>query len=262
MAFAWEGLALDVNEDWAPTTISGRRDAGYVKLGDGSHRAIQIRWQEIRGAVDLESRLRTYLKKLDGDSRKRKVALSYELEAAENGIAYRYQGAFSGRGFASSEIDPKRVVFAEVSSTRSERLSNQHRKLLGTLRGCTHEDHETWSVLGLTVNLPLGCIPTKREFVSGKTRVIWRLDKSGIEAQRWGLAAQLMAKHTLTEWAESVTRLPVVSATEDHAILESKTWYGACQMAVVRYQADRNQLTVVQVSSRRESLRPDVAWIG
>ena len=262
MAFAWEGLALDVNEDWAPTTISGRRDAGYVKLGDGSHRAIQIRWQELRGAVALESRLRTYLKKLDGDSRKLKVALSYELEPAENGISYRYQGAFSGRGFASSEIDPKRVVFTEVSSSRSERLSNQHRKLLSTLRSCTFDDGEVWSVLGLNVRLPLGCIPTKREFVSGKTRVIWRLDKSGIEAQRWGLAAQLLAKHTLAEWAESVTRLPVVSVTNDHAVLESKTWYGARQMAVVRYQEDRNQLTLVQVSSRRESLRPNIAWIG
>jgi len=262
LAFAWEGLALDVNEDWAPTTISGKREAGYVKLGDGSHRAIQIRWQQIRGTVDLESRLRTYLKKLDGDSRKQKVALSYELEPTENGIAYRYQGAFSGRGFASAEIDPKRVVFAEVSSNRSERLSNQHRKLLSTLRSCTSEENELWSVLGLTVKLPLGCIPAKREFVSGKTRVIWRLDRSGIEAQRWGLAAQLLAKHTLAEWAQSVTRLPVVSATEDHAVLESKSWYGARQMAVVRYQEDRNQLTLVQVSSRRESLRPNEAWIG
>lgn len=262
MAFAWEGIALELSDDWAPTAITGKRSAGYVKLGDGSHRAVQIRWQERKGSVDLESRLRAYLKLLDRDSRRQKVPLSYELEESDQGIGYRYQGAFSGRGIASADIDPDRIIFAEISSTRSERLSNQHRKVLATIRPAFDDEREQWTVLGLNLWLPRHCEPIKREFVSGKTRIVWRKYKSQIEGQRWGLADQLMQRHPLEEWAASVTGLKVISSSPDVVHLETRQFLGARSMAVVKHQPERNQLTIIKVNSRWENMRPEESWIG
>ncbi|HRK22790.1 MAG TPA: hypothetical protein PLX06_13325, partial [Fimbriimonadaceae bacterium] len=87
--FAWEGFSFTHPDDWAPVTLTGAREEGYVRLQGSGRIGCQVRWKTVKRKPDLGQALDGYFKLLERDAAKARAPLSTEREEREDGLYYR-----------------------------------------------------------------------------------------------------------------------------------------------------------------------------
>jgi hypothetical protein len=261
LIFAWEGFLLHHPDDWAPTTLSGDRGAGYVRIDSGGRLALQIRWKHSPNEVDLDARLESYFSSLRQGFAKNKQAFEPHVTRHGDRRVYKYSGGLQGKGVLFRDNDDSRVFFLELTSTsRNDRMLNT----LSDIEASFEIGEERWAVLGLDVTLPGRLKMERKSFLSGKT--LLQLSGRGVrvEAERWGFGDQLVAKHGLVEWARSAMAMPSATATEGEdavALYTKGSLTSAPKYAVVKHQRERNQLSAVKVWTKRNDWRPMWDWL-
>jgi hypothetical protein len=254
LIFGWQGFQFEHPDDWAPVNVSGSFDEGYVRLASPARAAIQVRWQRAKGDAGITAAISAYEARLRKDAAKGREAFSFQL----NGREYRWSGAGQGRGLAMYCDDPSRTFLLEVIGGRGDQLLPLYSKLKRSFSGCT----EVWSVLGLRVSLPAEFRLDKHEFQAGKTQL--RLKKSGatLDCARWGFAEQLLAKHSLGEWAKAALAMPKAIVEEEGAgVRLCGGDFVSKKEALVRVQPDQNQIVTVKATYRRQSEGPRWDWL-
>ncbi|MDX2064970.1 MAG: hypothetical protein SFX74_04425 [Fimbriimonadaceae bacterium] len=261
MSFAWYGIHLRVQDDWAPVAVSGDRTRGYVRLGSTTAYQVQMRWEVVRRAPDLEQVIARYLDGHGKDARRKKIEFERDVHALDDcRTSYRYQGVSSGRGVAQYHPGRKLVIWSEVVGQAGDSLVSAAQRHLG-IRDIDDGDTWSWRVLGLDCRIPREFELTKRRFVAGRTGLDFRLGPCDLSVDRWGMAASLMAKQPVEEWARAVLAAPRASVTaHDHGLeLNESRWFGFQWMtAMVTADAERNQLTTLQL--RGSGKRTEASW--
>lgn len=262
--FAWYGFKVPLDDEWVPAVINGNRRQGYIRLtADGDH-AVQIRWEPARKPPIAEAAIGAYLKRLEKDFRK-KGKFESEQTTLGDFAGYWYRGSRSGRGFLHYSATQKRTYFVEVVSEKLDRRNERTLKQLLEFHTANTNNQEDWSLLGLHVRLPGEPILERRTLVSGRTALVFRIGRDRVEAERWGLAKQLMQKHDPLEWTRHASRLPkaeVREETEDRIwLVRAARWPGRTQHVLMHHNEAKNQIHVLRVSTRGK-LQPSWEWIG
>jgi len=230
--------------------------------------SFQVRWKVSKRGVDLDSVLSTYFDRLRRDAKSAKKGFQSDVEEKDGILLYRYASEHFGRGAILQAPSSGRVFFLEAISTKNDSLIPTFRKLLDSFLGQNMREAasvERWALFGLDVTLPIGLEVEKKLLQSGRTELTLVNKQARIEANRWGLAEQLVAKHGLEPWAKSVLRVPnAVTETSAEGIL--LTVPGSLlkkpQIGMARVQSDRNQIATVMVSTRHTDWRPSWDWFN
>lgn len=262
---AWQGFRFEHPEDWAVTAVSGDRRSGYLRLSSSGAVGCQVRWQASRGAPDLGRRLEAYFDLLRKDAKRAKVDFRREVEPGGGKIVYRWIGAGQGRGAIQYCEDSRRVVFLEVVGRRKDSLLPDLRRSIDSFGPASSEGLEEWSVFGLRIRVPNGMRVERRRFLSGRTELYLARLGLRIEAQRWALAEQLVARHGLEAWSRAVLRLPKTPCTSSELGLcfegGSKLRALGSLRALVSHDEKRNQITLLRARWHTARLEPKWDWL-
>lgn len=261
--FGWYGFQLLHPIDWAPTSISGARDEGYARLSSAGLQAMQIRWKKQKGKFGGDAMLDGYFSKLQTDAKRAKAGFRQERkELGEHEIEYRWVGQGQGRGVLFLDEASNRVFILEVTGDRSADLLTHVRAARASFQS-SEDDVELWSVFGLHVSLPAKMIVEAKKFESGRTRLSFKHRMTKVEAERWALGEQLVAKHGLESWARSNLGWEKAECTEESEGLRfvGKARMGHKQEAIVQLQPEPNQICVVRASFRDAKWRPTWDWL-
>lgn len=260
--FGWYGFSFEHPADWGPTLISGNREEGYVRLASAGHLGCQIRWKRAGSKPDLPSRLRPYFARLERDTRKRRQSFDSESKLEHCRLLYRWSGLAQGRGALFFSEACSRVFFLEAFGRRSDSLMPAFRPIAASFKSANREEPEIWSLLGLSLRFPHGLKIERKTLLAGRTHLVLTAKGARIEADRWGFAEQLIAKHGLEGWASAALGLQsaVVAAESPGLRFDSKTRLGVPISALVNHDVGQNQLTLVKVISKLDGWRPEWEW--
>src|SRR5262249_20778801 len=151
--FAWQGLRLELSEDWDPVRLEGDFERGHAMIADLEGPRLGIKWQ-------------TLPSKRMNSARSVQQALRDEVGAlaAEEGMDF----AASCAGFIEGKLytepnPPGRDVFVTFSGTSRRLVSvvfhirssasrdrSQRDEVLQSLRDDVTHEMQVWSVFGLT----------------------------------------------------------------------------------------------------------------
>ncbi|MCW5943109.1 MAG: hypothetical protein KIS66_12815 [Fimbriimonadaceae bacterium] len=260
--FGWYGFVVEHPSDWAPASLIGSRDAGYVRLASTGRIALQIRWTKAKRAPNLSDRLGGYFRSLARDAKKARVDFHKETKDGDRGTEYRWIGAGQGRGTVFHCAESARVFFVEVAGGRKDNLLAPLRRALDSFRS-TPETPELWSLFDLAVLLPGRPRLTKRTLHSGKVWFAWEDRGIRIEAGRWSFAEQLVARHGLEPWARAALGFPNGEATvEQNLVRLRESSRFRPREALVRYDVAANRLITLSVRTRDPQRRPNWDWLA
>lgn len=260
MLFAWYGFRLRHPEDWAPATITGSRQEGYVRLASAETISGQIRWKSTKSSADLQAILDSYFAKLAQEAKRQKVSLSTSSDEVEGRIDYKWSGRGRGQGSLLYSEACGRAFIVEASATNNRSVQGAHRLLMADFASPEEEEMEPWAVFGLEIRLPSGLQVTKQTFQSGRTRLEFRGKQGSIVAERWGFGEQIAARHTFQQWTMNAMAIPKAKITEEP---EGLALVGNSLLAptygLAQFQHERNQIVTIRVTSRK--WRPTWDWL-
>ncbi|RYG43704.1 hypothetical protein EON79_16485 [bacterium] len=259
MTFGWYGIRLELPDDFAPTSLSGGRRDGYVRLASGGAVGIQMRWRATKNPKGLDGRIETYLLDMKKRAKKARQEFDSDFHTVPFGMEYRYRGAQAGAGTLRFDPESERVVFLETVGPNAAMVDKARREI-GSPVFAPKAGPETWAILGLRVNLPVGFELAGRKFLSGRTQLTLKKGRTTVVAERWGFAEQLVAKHSLQGWAAAALgfRNPEVAASEGRIAMEERRIVGTLRGLAVLDQ-DENQIRTV--TARGGRLEPEWSWL-
>lgn len=261
--FAWYGFQVSHSEDWSVSGISGGRREGYARISSSDPVALQIRWKSASEAGDLSSKLDAYLAKLKRDAGKARVAFSSERKPDEAAIAYRWVGAGQGRGAIFFSVPCKRIFFLEVIGERRASLLPIFRSCMDSFASDRAAKRERWSINSLDILLPADLTVEKRTLLAGRTGLSLARRGLHVEAERWGFAEQLLAKHGIGDWAAAALAMKAANREEGEGCvrLTQMRSLRPPSIAVVQFQRERNQLVAIKTTTRDREIVPNWDWI-
>jgi len=262
--FAWEGFSFNHPEDWAPFSLTGTREEGYVRLQGSGRIGCQIRWKTVKKAPDLDQALDGYFRLLERDAAKARAKLDTEREAKDGRLVYRWQGAGQGRGALFHEPGG-RLFFIEVVGGRQDSLLPHKRGVLDSFVTRTEDDFELWSLLGLHVRVPAGLSPAGKTLQSGRTWLLFRPRGAVIEVGRYAFGKELTEKHGLESWARAAMRLSGAETAEEEGGLRFEMPGSSLRpkvVALAKLEPERNQILAVRGASKSDRWWPTWRWLG
>lgn len=242
--FAWQGFSIPLNEDWRPSVLSGSNEKGYARLESIYPAAIQIRWQSVRSAPDVNQKARDYLRSLERAARKGKQPFSSSCDAGE----FEWHTEHKGYGRIWHDEKTNRVFMLERSGAKNDSFKRHARELFAefdTYGG----DKVPWCVYGIDLSLPSEFRLDTCKFMAGMSAISFSKRGCKLTAERWALAESLLKKRTLEEWARSATGLETAEQqSETDVVLRGRAGSigrkKACSL--VRLQRVQNQIAVLR----------------
>lgn len=262
--FAWEGFSFGHPEDWSPVSLTGARDAGYVRLQGQGRAGIQVRWQASKRAASPERLVEDYFRRLERDAKKARTQFRREMGHSPRGLAYRFQGTFQHRGEAFSASDG-RVFLAEAFGGRTDSLLPAVRDLIESFSIAEGSGLEPWSLFGMAVLLPHGLTPASKLLQSGRTWLTFRPRGAVIETGRYGFGEELIRRHGLESWSRAALAMPHAHVSEEQGGLRLELparLYRPPVSALVLFQPDQNQLVAVKAAAKDAKWRPEWRWLN
>lgn len=219
-----------------------------------------MRWKLANKNADLNRALDAYLDRLQRDARKVKLAFKCNAEAQGGRWLYQWQGA--GNGYGTLFEQRGRTYFLEASSTSNKSAKSHFRGLEDSFK-VAEADRERWALFGLDVNLRHGLQVEKHLFQSGRTRIELK-DRAGrIIAERWGFGAQILDKHSFSDWAKESLAMPKALVREcDNGIELESGNYLSKSLALAKFDSAHNQIVTLKTVSRGNKEKPRWDWLN
>jgi hypothetical protein len=240
--------------------ISGRRDEGYVRIASGDVLGYQVRWKLAGKNSDLKRALDAYLDRLRRDARKLKTPFKCDAETEGERLVYRWHGA--GNGYGALFEQAGRTFFVEASSI-SNKSARSHFQGLDESFEVPESNLERWSLFGLDVNLRAGLAVEKHLFQSGRTRIELKSGSGLVIAERWGFGAQILEKHSFSDWARESLAMPKALVREcDNGIELESGKYLSKSFALARFDIANNQIVTLKTVGRGNKEKPGWDWLN
>ncbi|HHX40023.1 MAG TPA: hypothetical protein GX715_08670 [Armatimonadetes bacterium] len=195
---AWQGISVQVPEDWYPAALGTERASGYLRIQSADGHAVEVKWFQPKHTVDLEREVAKYRKTLERGARKRRRAFEWrdkpkvpERESrpdkSRRFFAWRSEGQALGVIWYCRTCS--RVILAQVVMPTDQEASVLASRILNGIEDHGEEDQERWSVYGLAVSVPTGWSLDKHQLMAGYTMLQFRRRDRVIRAERWALAS-------------------------------------------------------------------------
>lgn len=201
----WQGLTLNVPENWDLTGFSGTSDEGYVRIDDSEEQSVEIKWAtepaKSKTEPDPDGRREIFFNSLRKRAKREKLALETNevefyrpVQMPDRNVApFRWTGDRRGIGAVWYCRTCRRVVIAQVLGERAGKggLNGVAEAVLGSLRCHGSDDGwRTWSLYGLTTQVPSEYQLESQQLMNVYLRLSFSLARSTarLSVEQWSLA--------------------------------------------------------------------------
>ncbi|MFO8007413.1 MAG: hypothetical protein R6V05_06720 [Candidatus Brocadiia bacterium] len=204
--FGWEGITLTVPSDWILLATHGKREDGYVRLGDGQRARLELRWEKTGSTAEPAVTVSSYLAKLRKTARKDGVELTVQRDlglaspVGKQVECYRWVGDRQGLAMLSRCGDCRRTVHVQLLGRPEEKLKNLARTVFASLQDHADDDAELWKFYDVEFRVPGGLPLRTRSLQTGCVRMIFGGRRERLEFVRASLARLVLADQELEEW--------------------------------------------------------------
>ncbi len=215
---AWQGVELDVPEEWALTGFSGDAREGYMRVDSPGSLVAEVRWASARKAENLRKRLDTYLALVERQAKKRKAVFSARIEDDTAGVRFRYTADRKVYGIIRQCEQCKKVTISQVSGDDDDPVAGVSQPILRSVRCHTEDGWTRWAMLNSDFHLPKSYRLVKHKVMSGQLQLEYRHAYRKFVMTRWGLADRMLKRWDVPGWAQQVAgwRHFKGQSSEDH----------------------------------------------
>lgn len=217
----WQGVALEVPEDWCPGSIEGDYANGYLRVEDETHVRLELRWETAARGVPAASRLvDAYLKQslrklprgspepaIDRDRTIKELAAVDHEAFTWRGAPRQVQGApgaprggYNAHSLLLVVPEARRAVHLRVFFDAADDMKALARRLFGSVRVAAGDAPLEWAVFGLRFLLPAAWRLEQSALRTGVLKFVFRAGNDELEVMRQSLAGITLKGTSLEAW--------------------------------------------------------------
>jgi hypothetical protein len=173
--FGWQGIELEVPEDWIFSAESGSQKQGFVRLISNSS-SFELKWEKMekKKEFSLETVMDNFIKKLQKADKKLKLLnRSSSKVFGHNAFYFHFESEHKGYGSVwYCEKDEKIFLglFSFKPQYKEAGLTFSH--CLSSLKCHAKDEWNTWVLLGFSFKLPSKFELKERKFLVGHTTLV------------------------------------------------------------------------------------------
>jgi len=209
--FGWQGIRLQVPEEWNLGRVSGNHQNGYARLDDAQIVRAEIEWRESKPRISepVPALVDRYIDSLDKKAKKTGMSFSVQRRAKflrdKRWVEGREYEVFTWEAdFRAYNLALKfasgRIALLRVLARLDEDLGEVVNAIFPSLRDDSQEDRWFWSVYGLRFSMPEEYRLESHELKSGHIQLSFQKDKHVCRVQRLSLAQMLLKEGELEDW--------------------------------------------------------------
>jgi hypothetical protein len=205
----WHGIAFDVPEDWSPDQVTGDYANGYLRVEDGTHVRLELRWEtagrRIAPAATLvDNYLKQARKKIGrriGEPTIDRGRTVKEL-ARHDHEAFTWRGGFHAHGLLLVAAESRRIVHLRVFFEEGREDKALARRIFGSLRAEARDGYDEWGAFGFRFEVASRWKLEQSSMRTGCLQFVFRAAAHELEVARVSLADLLLRKSPLEKWFE------------------------------------------------------------
>jgi len=209
--FGWQGLTVEIPEDWEMGGLSGDYKSGYLRLDDGDIPRLELKWSKAkRKKPDLQKVLDEYFKLVRKDFKKkgpslnikRNINLIKEESFSENRTAsfFSWKSNVRANGAIWHCHECKRIVVVQVIGHLKENIRDNTLRILKSISDHPAGYTNLWSAYQLNVEIPRRYRLDKQKLMSGYLLLSFVDGSRTIAVERYGPADVLLKEDDLEDW--------------------------------------------------------------
>ena len=235
--FGWQGLSLTVPANWSLTSFGGDAAAGHARVDDEDGPRLELRWEQPKGAVDVERSIEAFLARLEREAKKKQQQfaiaahphlVSKSRKRKDQLVNYGWTGDpeentnQQGWGVAWHCNDCNRIMVAHIIGRGHEPEDKVQRlasEVLSSLECHGHGGWQTWSLFELQLEIPEEFVLGTAKLMTGRIEIDWQRVLKGkfplnhlpalhrlerVSLRRLAAANVLLESETLEEWTTRV----------------------------------------------------------
>jgi hypothetical protein len=171
-SIGWQGLELQVPEDWNFSVESGRQRQGFVRLSSSSS-SFELKWEKMekKKEFSLESVVDKFIEKLRKTDKKVKLLKKGSEEVfGHNALYFHFESEYKGYGTVWYCEEEEKVflgLFSFKPEYKEARLT--FKRCLDSIKCHTLDDWSTWALFRFSFKTPSKFELIKRRFLVGHT---------------------------------------------------------------------------------------------
>lgn len=215
MLAGWQGVTVEIPQDWNISAISGDEKAGYIRFDDEAMPRLEIKWASESGFVDLNKVIDKYLGDVQKARKKgasevkvdRDIKLVSKRKRKKSGLkCFHWQAEVGGYGAAWVCKDCGRTMIAQMMTPDEEKREAAQElaaSILLSIEDHPRDDWVLWSAYGFACQAPKDFKLAGPRLMAGLIEFEFERDTEKIKLARWGMANVALKKKTLQEWVGS-----------------------------------------------------------
>jgi len=211
ITFGWQGITVEIPENWELSGLSGDFSNGYLRLDDEQMPRLEIKWSKSkRKKPDLHKVLDEYFKLVRKNYKKKRESLHIKRDVN----LVKDDPFFEGRDVAffnwKSDVrangaiwhchECRRIVIMQVLGRPKESMLNDTLRILTSATDHPSGHTNLWSAYQLNVSIPRRYKLDKQKLMSGYLLLSFADGSRKIAVERYGLADVLLKSVDLETW--------------------------------------------------------------
>lgn len=222
----WQGILVNVPDNWDLTGFSGDDQTGYVRIDDGEEMAVEVKWatepmprkkNEVLKKPDVEVRRESYFRLLKKGAKKKKMDVSTKETDAPKVVLRPERTATGFTWIADRKAfgavwhcdTCRRTVIVQVLGSPSGKGSfgTTAEAVLGSMR-CHGDDPDwrTWALYDLQTEVPSAYRLESQELMNVYLRLTFTQKTARLTVEQWSLANVARKSSYLDIWVASNTK--------------------------------------------------------
>ena len=203
----WQGISLDVPEDWCPGSLEGDHANGYLRVEDETHVRLELRWETAgRGPASASRLVDAYLKQT-----RKKLPRGLPDPVVDRGRAvkelagldhevFTWRGSFCAHSLVALAAESRRVLHVRVFFQEGNDYKALARRIFGSVGLEPRDGLVEWAVFGFRFGVPDTWRLEHSALRTGSLQFLFRAGSDTLEVVRQSLAAITLATSPLEQW--------------------------------------------------------------
>ncbi|MBM3241112.1 hypothetical protein FJZ31_32925 [Candidatus Poribacteria bacterium] len=209
--FGWQGLTVEIPDNWEIGGLSGDYKSGYLRLDDGEIPRLELKWSKARGKnPDLQKVLDEYFKLVRKDFRKKDSSLNIKrninlvkdesFSENRNVTFFSWKSDVRANGAIWHCHECKRIVVVQVIGHLKENMRDITLRIFNSISDHPPGYTNLWSAYQLNVEIPRRYRLDKQKLMSGYLLLSFVDGSRTIAVERYGPADVLLKERDLETW--------------------------------------------------------------
>jgi len=209
--FGWQGITMELPEDWEFGGLSGDYDSGYIRMDDENMSRMELKWSRAKEKKpDLQKILDEYFKSMKkrlGPSAselkiKRNTDLIKDEKFFENKdvVFYNWKTDVRANGAVWHCKECKRIVVIQIMGRAKEGMLPLTLQILQSVKDHPAGHTNLWSAYKLSAQIPRRYHLEKHKLMSGYLLLSFLDGSRLLNVERYGLADVTLKDTTLEDW--------------------------------------------------------------